>query len=430
MAITLEQVKKSEEITSYIRRADESLSALGFTEHSFAHVGLVSAQASAILKTLGYDDRTCELAAIAGWLHDIGNVINRIDHAQSGAVMAFRILDKMGASPGETATIITAIGNHDEKTAFPVNPVAAALILADKMDVRANRVREKARAAFDIHDRVNFSVKKHEVTLTEGEICLTLVIDTEICAVIEYFEIFMDRMLLCRRAAAQEHAVHENFKILDDRADLGVNYERQTDLALRQCDLVLFDGEIHAVVDVECGAGLFPHAVGAHVHFIGQNERCRHGVDREGCLFVMVADGGDDGRRLAGAGAHFIEDTEGHDRAGLGMVDAVDDISDIVQPARDGCQLARAVIIAQRLQDRARLRRDQPHMGKAVFRKAQRRQRLVRPADVACDLLALFDLLQRNCHSISLFNYKFKDLLTLFRSASAEVPPAWPACRP
>ena len=190
MSITLEQVKQSEEITSYIRKADESLSALGFTEHSFAHVGLVSAQASAILKTLGYDDRTCELAAIAGWLHDIGNVINRIDHAQSGAVMAFRILDKMGAAPEETATIITAIGNHDEKTAFPVNPVAAALILADKMD-----------AAFDIHDRVNYSVKKHEVTLTDKEICLTLAIDTEVCAVIEYFEIFMDRMLLCRRAA-------------------------------------------------------------------------------------------------------------------------------------------------------------------------------------------------------------------------------------
>ena len=118
MSITLEQVKQSEEITSYIRKADESLSALGFTEHSFAHVGLVSAQASAILKTLGYDDRTCELAAIAGWLHDIGNVINRIDHAQSGAVMAFRILDKMGAAPEETATIITAIGNHDEPRVY------------------------------------------------------------------------------------------------------------------------------------------------------------------------------------------------------------------------------------------------------------------------------------------------------------------------
>ena len=203
MSITLEQVKKSEEITSYIRKADESLSALGFTEHSFAHVGLVSAQASAILKTLGYDDRTCELAAIAGWLHDIGNVINRIDHAQSGAVMAFRILDKMGASPEETATIITAIGNHDEKTAFPVNPVAAALILADKMDVRANRVRPKARAAFDIHDRVNYSVKKSTLKINEDRtlVKLKLTVDTHFGSVMDYFEIFMDRMLLCRRAA-------------------------------------------------------------------------------------------------------------------------------------------------------------------------------------------------------------------------------------
>ena len=165
MSITLEQVKKSEEITSYIRKADESLSALGFTEHSFAHVGLVSAQASAILKTLGYDDRTCELAAIAGWLHDIGNVINRIDHAQSGAVMAFRILDKMGASPEETATIITAIGNHDEGTGRPVSPMAAALILADKSDVRRSRVRNQDKSTFDIHDRVNYAAERSELTL-------------------------------------------------------------------------------------------------------------------------------------------------------------------------------------------------------------------------------------------------------------------------
>ena len=202
MAITLEQVKKSEEITSYIRKADESLSALGFTEHSFAHVGLVSAQASAILKTLGYDDRTCELAAIAGWLHDIGNVINRIDHAQSGAVMAFRILDKMGASPDETATIITAIGNHDEKTAFPVNPVAAALILADKMDVRANRVREKARAAFDIHDRVNMSIKKNwvEVDKTNRVIRFVLIMDGT-SSVLEFLQIYMSRMVMSEDAA-------------------------------------------------------------------------------------------------------------------------------------------------------------------------------------------------------------------------------------
>ena len=199
--ITPTEIKQNEQIRTYIEKADEALAALGYTEHSYAHVTRVAHFAEKIMADLGYPRRMQELAWIAGYMHDIGNVINRIDHAQSGAVMAFRILDKMGAAPEETATIITAIGNHDEKTAFPVNPVAAALILADKMDVRANRVRPKARAAFDIHDRVNYSVKKHEVTLTDKEICLTLAIDTEVCAVIEYFEIFMDRMLLCRRAA-------------------------------------------------------------------------------------------------------------------------------------------------------------------------------------------------------------------------------------
>lgn len=200
-SITLEQIKQSREIRSYIQKADESLCALGYTEHSFAHVGRVSALAGQILLFLGYDARTAELAMIAGWLHDIGNVINRIDHAQSGAVMAFRILDKMGADPEEVATIITAIGNHDEGTAFPVNPVAAALILADKTDVRANRVRNQDPSTFDIHDRVNFSVKSGEVTLQPGEICLHLTIDTTVCAVMDYFEIFLQRMLLCRKAA-------------------------------------------------------------------------------------------------------------------------------------------------------------------------------------------------------------------------------------
>ena len=203
MSITLEQVKKSEEITSYIRKADESLSALGFTEHNFAHVGLVSAQASAILKTLGYDDRTCELAAIAGWLHDIGNVINRIDHAQSGAVMAFRILDKMGASPEETATIITAIGNHDEGTAQPVDAISAALIIADKTDVRRSRVRNTDFMTFDIHDRVNYAVEYSNLHFSDDKkaLVLDLKIDTEISSVLEYFEIFMERMLLSKRAA-------------------------------------------------------------------------------------------------------------------------------------------------------------------------------------------------------------------------------------
>ena len=199
--VTLEQVRHDTEVRSYIEKADESLIALGYTEHSFAHVGRVAAVASNLLSQLGYPARTAELAAIAGWLHDIGNVINRIDHAQSGAVMAFRLLDKMGMEPDEIATVITAIGNHDEGTAYPVNPVAAALILGDKTDVRANRVRNKDIASFDIHDRVNYSVKKSEVSLDGREVRLNLTIDTSVCPVMSYFEIFMERMLLCRRAA-------------------------------------------------------------------------------------------------------------------------------------------------------------------------------------------------------------------------------------
>lgn len=203
MSITLEQVKKSEEITSYIRKADESLSALGFTEHSFAHVGLVSAQASAILKTLGYDDRTCELAAIAGWLHDIGNVINRIDHAQSGAVMAFRLLDNLNMPAEEICDIISAIGNHDEGTAQPLNAITAALIIADKTDVRRSRVRNINALANDIHDRVNFAVERSELAFNEDktELILELTIDNRISSVMEYFEIFMNRMILCKKSA-------------------------------------------------------------------------------------------------------------------------------------------------------------------------------------------------------------------------------------
>lgn len=201
MKLTLEQIKKNDSVKSYIRKADESLIALGYTEHSFTHVAKVSQTASRILKTLGFSDREAELAAIAGYLHDIGNVINRIDHAQSGAIMAFRILDKMDADPDEIATIITAIGNHDEATAFPVNPVAAALILADKTDVRSNRVRNTDLVNFDIHDRVNFSVKHSQVIIRENEIALELGIETEFCPVMDYFEIFLNRMILCRKAA-------------------------------------------------------------------------------------------------------------------------------------------------------------------------------------------------------------------------------------
>ena len=203
MQITFDDVRHNRAINAYIEKADESLIALGYTEHSFAHVCKVAHTASDILLKLGHPEREAELARMAGYLHDIGNVINRVDHAQSGAVMAFRLLDNMGADPDDIATIITAIGNHDEKTAFPVNSVAAALILADKTDVRRSRVRKQPIEQFDIHDRVNYSVTSADLDITTEAITLNITIETEICNVLEYFEIFLDRMLLCRRAATQ-----------------------------------------------------------------------------------------------------------------------------------------------------------------------------------------------------------------------------------
>jgi len=201
--VTFEDIKSNEEIKTYIIRADETLIELGYTEHSFAHVSKVAHGAHDILQMLDYDDRLVELAMIAGYMHDIGNVINRVDHAQSGAVMAFRILDKLGMDAAEVATIITAIGNHDEGTAVPVNPLAAALILADKSDVRRTRVRNRDFAKFDIHDRVNYAVERSALVLNveKRTITLELSIDTQICSVMDYFEIFLTRMMLCRRAA-------------------------------------------------------------------------------------------------------------------------------------------------------------------------------------------------------------------------------------
>lgn len=205
MKLTYEMVKKNDAVNAYIRKADETLLSLQFTEHSFAHVTKVAEDAGRILTTLGFPAHDVEMAKIAGYLHDIGNVINRIDHAQSGAVMAFRLLDNMGGEPDEIATIITAIGNHDESTAFPVNPVAAALIIADKSDVRYTRVREGSDIAADIHDRVNFAAKKSNVAVDNEKkmITLELEIDTTVCKVMDYFEIFMSRMLLCRKAATK-----------------------------------------------------------------------------------------------------------------------------------------------------------------------------------------------------------------------------------
>ena len=155
------------------------------------------------MQTMGHDERTVELAKIAGYLHDIGNLVNRKDHSQSGAVMAWSILNDMGCDPAEMATIVTAIGNHDEGTGVPVNAVAAAMILADKADVRRSRVRNKDLATFDIHDRVNYSVKKSSLKINEDKtiVKLKLTVDTKYGSVMEYFEIFMQRMLLCRKAA-------------------------------------------------------------------------------------------------------------------------------------------------------------------------------------------------------------------------------------
>ena len=201
--ITYEEIKNNEAIRTYITRADESLKALGYTEHSFAHVMKVAENASYILRTLGYSEREIELAEIAGFLHDIGNLVNRVDHSQSGALMAFRILDNLDMSPYDLAEVVTAIGNHDEGTGVAVNPVSAALILADKTDVRRSRVRNTDVTKFDIHDRVNYSVESSEVSINEDktQIILSLKIDTKISSVMDYFEIFLGRMVMCRNAA-------------------------------------------------------------------------------------------------------------------------------------------------------------------------------------------------------------------------------------
>lgn len=201
--VTYIDIKNNEQINTYIRKADESLIELGFTEHSFAHVTRVAENAKYILETLGFSERDVELARIAGYLHDIGNLVNRIDHSQSGAVMAFRILNDLGMDASEIATITTAIGNHDEGTGIAVNPIAAALILADKSDVRRTRVRNNDISHFDIHDRVNYSVKSSSLKINEEHtiIKLKLTVNTKFGSVMDYFEIFLNRMIMCRKAA-------------------------------------------------------------------------------------------------------------------------------------------------------------------------------------------------------------------------------------
>ncbi len=217
--ITFEDIKNNKEVNTYIENADKSLKALGFTEHSFAHVTKVANDAGYILETLGYDAHTVELVKIAGYLHDIGNLVNRVDHSQSGAIMAFRILDHLNVDPSDIAAIVTAIGNHDEGTGIPVNPISAALIIADKADVRRTRIRNQEQLNFDIHDRVNYSVVKSQLKInTEHTIIkLKLEIDIKISPVMEYFEIFMDRMILCRKAAEM---LGLNFKLIINEQSL------------------------------------------------------------------------------------------------------------------------------------------------------------------------------------------------------------------
>ena len=201
--ICFDDVKKNEDIRTYITAADASLSALGYTEHSFAHVTRVAEVAAKILEELEYDSRTVEITKIAAYLHDIGNLVNREEHSQSGAVMAFRILDNLGMAPEEIATIVTAIGNHDEGTGVAVNAVSAALIIADKTDVRRTRVRNRDFSTFDIHDRVNYSVFDTSLDMDKEkkEVRLSIKIDTEISSIMDYFEIFLRRMIMCRKSA-------------------------------------------------------------------------------------------------------------------------------------------------------------------------------------------------------------------------------------
>ena len=203
--VTYDQIVRDPAIRTYIECADKSLGALGFTEHSFAHVGNVAEMVKYILETLGYPTRVVELGRIAAHLHDIGNLVNRADHSQSGAVMAFRILDKMGMDPEEICAIVTAIGNHDEGVGVPVDAMSAALILADKCDVRRSRVLNQDKNTFDQHDRVNYSVYDSVLDFSgdKTELILRLTLDDEFASIMDYFEIFMKRMLMCRRAAGK-----------------------------------------------------------------------------------------------------------------------------------------------------------------------------------------------------------------------------------
>ena len=201
--ITLEDVIKNDEVRAFIEGAQKQLQALGYTEHSYRHIGIVSKRTGEILQKLGYDEKTIELGKIAGYLHDIGNCVNRANHAHTGAILAYNILKEMGMPPEDRTEIVSAIGNHDEGTGTAVSAISAALILADKSDVHRDRVVNKNMSTFDIHDKVNYAVTNAELDIDENarKVKLNLTIDTQICPVLDYFQIFMDRTMMSKYAA-------------------------------------------------------------------------------------------------------------------------------------------------------------------------------------------------------------------------------------
>ena len=205
--ITLEDVIKNEEVQAFVNASQKQLEALGYTEHSNRHIGIVSKRTGEILEKLGFDERTIELGKIAGYLHDIGNCVNRVDHAHTGAILTYNILKEMGMPAEERTEIMMAIGNHDEKTGTAVSEISAALILADKSDVHRDRVVNTNMSTFDIHDRVNYAVTDANLELNEEtrKVRLTLTIDTQICPVLDYFQIFMDRTMMSKYAAKYLH---------------------------------------------------------------------------------------------------------------------------------------------------------------------------------------------------------------------------------
>jgi len=201
--MTYEEIKKNEEVNAFMKKGNANLGVLGYTDHSQAHTGFVAERAAYILREFGYSDHEIELAKIAGYMHDIGNAVNRKHHAEYGALLANRILEKTDMPLEDRITVVAAIGNHDESTGGAMDAISAALIIADKTDVRRSRVREQDKSAFDIHDRVNYAVTKSDVTVSEDKkvILLELEIDEEICTMYEYFDIFLTRMMMSRGAA-------------------------------------------------------------------------------------------------------------------------------------------------------------------------------------------------------------------------------------